>query len=197
MRVAACTHTRVRSCQLHLPLTHLFIPTPHWGRGCRRVGRQSLPAFSSLSGLPSGNWGEEPPPHSWLRVSIYKCVRERERAGKGGKGRWRQGEMERGREREKQKDTECEREREGEGDRAVQPLVQGSNPGILGHGLRLAHSPCACARTHTEVRLHEHSLTQTPMYTHIHTCTRTCMSDTAPASFTSVSCLALSTAPGK
>lgn len=62
MRVPACMHTRVWSCQPHLPLTHLFIPTPRWGRGCRRVGRQSLPAFSSLSGLPSGSWGRSPHP---------------------------------------------------------------------------------------------------------------------------------------
>lgn len=138
-------------------------------------------------------------PAPLLAEGEYIQVCERER--KGGERRERKmetgGDGERKRERETERDRESEREREGEGDRAVQPLVQGSNPGILGHGLRLAHSPCACARTHTEVRLHEHSLTQTPMYTHIHTCTRTCMSDTAPASFTSVSCLALSTAPGK
>lgn len=65
MRVPACMHTRVWGCQLHLLLTHLFIPTPRWGRNCCRVGRQSLPAFSSLTGLPSGDWGGKrprPPP---------------------------------------------------------------------------------------------------------------------------------------
>lgn len=60
-RVPACMHTRVWGCQLHLLLTHLFIPTKRWGRNCCRVGRQSLPAFSSLTGLPSGNWGGRSP----------------------------------------------------------------------------------------------------------------------------------------
>lgn len=54
--VTACVHTRVWGCQLHLLLSHLFIPTPHWGRNCRCIGRQSLFAFSSLSGLPSASW---------------------------------------------------------------------------------------------------------------------------------------------
>lgn len=53
--------THVWGCLLHLLLSHLFIPTPRWGRNCRRVGRQSLPAFSSLSGLPSGSWGGRNP----------------------------------------------------------------------------------------------------------------------------------------
>ena len=78
--VPACTHTRVWGCQLHLPLSHLFIPTPHWGRNCRRVGRQSLPAFSSLSGLPSGSWGgrsPRPTPAEGEYVSVYTCERER------------------------------------------------------------------------------------------------------------------------
>lgn len=79
-RVPACTHTRVWGCQLHLLLSHLFIPTPHWGRNCRRVGRQSLPAFSSLSGLPSGSWGGESPHPTQAEgeyVSVCACKREK------------------------------------------------------------------------------------------------------------------------
>lgn len=77
-RVPACTHTRVWGCQLHLPLSHLFIPTPHWGRNCRRVGRQSLPAFSSLSGLPSGSWGGRSP-RPTPAEGEYVCTRVREK----------------------------------------------------------------------------------------------------------------------
>lgn len=71
-----CAHTCV-GCQLHLLLTHLFIPAPRWGRDSRRAGRQSPPAFSSLAGLPSGGGGGAP------ARSRLGCVSKR--------GRWAMG----------------------------------------------------------------------------------------------------------
>lgn len=65
-------HTRVRGCQPHPPLSQ-FIPAPHCGRNCRRVGRQSpLPFPASLA--PVGEPGRERPRTCGRRWPV--CTRE-------------------------------------------------------------------------------------------------------------------------